>query len=1180
MRLHTLELIRYGRFTGQVLQFPRAACDFHLVVGANEAGKSTLRRAVGELLFGMPHRSDMGFLHPVADLRLGAVIDSSAGRLALHRARGRKPLRTPDDEPMPDGALAEHLGPITAAAFTRMFCLDLTELLAGGQSILDAGDDMGQMLFQSAAGLAGLGALREALAGEAGTLYAPRRSGDRAFYQALDQHQAARQALRGLAVKTPQWQAAHEAKEALQARQQQAAQAYRTLSAARQQLERVRRIAPRVAQLRELQARWQELAGGVVFDDDAARRLADAEVTLAAQQATLDARRHTAATLQAQGAALAADDPVLPLAAAIEALAAQGHACLQHRQKIDAAGHDVQALLRRAAADAAQIGWPADEATLRACVPTPLALKRLATLLQARGALLQAVQSARQGQGRAQAACETLQAHAAPPATAPISPALLQGVQQALQAAQPHRAAAAREPALRAALAQATAQAEAALAALATWRRALPDLAAMALPAEEHLAALKAERAALHAAVQAAGQQRAQATEQARLAALALAQFAAGHGIVTLEDVQRARLRRDGLWQHIKAGQEPLVRGAAALEQAIAEADRLVDHQRDHAAESAHLHTLRQADARDAEAAAARGQDHARALEALATFDTRWAAQAEAMGLPGIALLDTSGWLAQRRAALAAGQLQQARADELEAERAATAAAGAGLRAALAAAGVSGLADAALPALCTRAEQLLAEQQAGRAAAEALARQQADAEAERQHHAEAVRASEAALEDWQARWQAAVAAALPASTAAGGPADAAPLGAGFTPDAARDTIDVATQVLALLGRVDEIRLNRIDTLQREWDAFVTAARALPAVLGAPAQAGSLLAWVQTLTHRLQQARQVERERQRLQAALHGAEAEAGAADAVLAATRASLATLTHLAQSDDLAVVRERIEHSDRRRALAADLQRHRQAIVEHGDGLALEALMTEADAVPPETLLSRLDALDTQLADTVEQQRVLASELAQAQAALDRIDGGADAAEAESKRVEALAQMGEAAERYVTVSVGQRLLRWAIDRYRERKQGPLLQRASALFAQLTLGGFTRLLPDLETTPPRLIALRAGGEQVGVDGLSEGTRDQLFLALRLAALELQIEGDRPLPFIADDLFVNFHDSRSRAGLAALGELARRTQVIFLTHHEHLVPVARQVLGPDINVIDLHADLHADTPPTA
>ena len=58
------------------------------------------------------------------------------------------------------------------------------------------------------------------------------------------------------------------------------------------------------------------------------------------------------------------------------------------------------------------------------------------------------------------------------------------------------------------------------------------------------------------------------------------------------------------------------------------------------------------------------------------------------------------------------------------------------------------------------------------------------------------------------------------------------------------------------------------------------------------------------------------------------------------------------------------------------------------------------------------------------------------------------------------------------------------------------------------------------------------------------------------------------PLIADDLFINFDDGRTAAGLHALGELSRRMQVVFLSHHDHLVPLARQVLGDDLNVVVL------------
>ena len=86
--------------------------------------------------------------------------------------------------------------------------------------------------------------------------------------------------------------------------------------------------------------------------------------------------------------------------------------------------------------------------------------------------------------------------------------------------------------------------------------------------------------------------------------------------------------------------------------------------------------------------------------------------------------------------------------------------------------------------------------------------------------------------------------------------------------------------------------------------------------------------------------------------------------------------------------------------------------------------------------------------------------------------------------------------------------------------------------------------------------------------LHQSLRDQLYLVLRMAALELHLEQVAPLPFIADDLFINYDDGRAKAGLEALAKLSEITQVIFLSHHEHLLPVTRSVFGERLNVINL------------
>ncbi|WP_177315915.1 ATP-binding protein, partial [Burkholderia ubonensis] len=163
MRIKRLDLIKYGKFTDAALGFPRADHDFHVIVGPNEAGKSTIRTAVSELLFGMKLQTPLDFLHSTPELRIGGVLEGAAGEMAFHRARGRTPLRTPANERLPDDYLAAVLDGASKEFFEQMFGLDHGRLVEGGRSILDASDKLGQVLFESAAGVGSLGPVREEL---------------------------------------------------------------------------------------------------------------------------------------------------------------------------------------------------------------------------------------------------------------------------------------------------------------------------------------------------------------------------------------------------------------------------------------------------------------------------------------------------------------------------------------------------------------------------------------------------------------------------------------------------------------------------------------------------------------------------------------------------------------------------------------------------------------------------------------------------------------------------------------------------------------------------------------------------------------------------------------------------------------------------------------------------------
>ena len=87
--------------------------------------------------------------------------------------------------------------------------------------------------------------------------------------------------------------------------------------------------------------------------------------------------------------------------------------------------------------------------------------------------------------------------------------------------------------------------------------------------------------------------------------------------------------------------------------------------------------------------------------------------------------------------------------------------------------------------------------------------------------------------------------------------------------------------------------------------------------------------------------------------------------------------------------------------------------------------------------------------------------------------------------------------------------------------------------------------------------------------LSEGTRDQLFLAFRLASLERYGELAEPLPFIADDILVHFDDARSKATLRLLAEFGKRNQVLLFTHHESVRNAAAELVEEAVaSVVEL------------
>lgn len=190
------------------------------------------------------------------------------------------------------------------------------------------------------------------------------------------------------------------------------------------------------------------------------------------------------------------------------------------------------------------------------------------------------------------------------------------------------------------------------------------------------------------------------------------------------------------------------------------------------------------------------------------------------------------------------------------------------------------------------------------------------------------------------------------------------------------------------------------------------------------------------------------------------------------------------------------------------------------------------------------LPALDAEVRrleqEMLEQQRAVGD----ARARFGAIDGRGDAALALAELEAERAALQQEVERYAILTLSDALLTQAIERFERDNQPALLKRASAVFAAMTAGRYTAI----RKSGDELVVERESVDEVSPEVLSTGTREQLYLAIRLAYVEHYCASAEPLPVVLDDVLVNFDDDRARATLEALAAFSLTTQVILFTCH--------------------------------
>ena len=266
------------------------------------------------------------------------------------------------------------------------------------------------------------------------------------------------------------------------------------------------------------------------------------------------------------------------------------------------------------------------------------------------------------------------------------------------------------------------------------------------------------------------------------------------------------------------------------------------------------------------------------------------------------------------------------------------------------------------------------------------------------------------------------------------------------------------------------------------------------------------------------------------------------------------------AKTDDPETLAEIEKRSADRIRLEGDLSQVDERLEDLSAGEEPGRFVERVKNYDPDELAAEIESLESKRKQLEEERKRIAADLALAGKELESIGEESDASAIAQKAEGQMAKTEADVERYVKLRLAAAILVKAMERYRQTHQSPVLDAAGAYFRTITRNSFDGLRADYdEKGNPVIKAVRPDGTSLTIEDLSDGSRDQLFLALRFGGLSNYVKNNGPMPFVVDDVLVHFDDERSAAALHAMADLSRDTQVVFFTHHRHLIDVMEKAL---------------------
>ncbi|MEJ2404540.1 MAG: AAA family ATPase [Candidatus Thiodiazotropha sp.] len=1169
MKVSELNLVAFGPFTQKRLSFGKTG--LHIVYGPNEAGKSSALRALKSLLYGIPERTTDNFVHANDRLRIaGRLLSDDGTELIISRRKGRKnTLLGSEDEVLDEQVLAPFLQGVTIELFETIFGIDHQALVAGGQEILEQKGEVGQALFSAALGSQALHGVLAEFDMQADALFRPRGS-TQAINAAIKRYTELSKEVRERSLSSREWD---EHRRALARTEKELEKIQNDLATQRAEvhrLQRIQRVIPKLVRHKGLLQDLAVLGEVIILSDKFTERRQLAVSSMESARAIVEKTAPRLEVWRKQLAGMSINEALLEKAENIEDL----HMRLGSHRKAMRDRPNLDAEMRQLRADAELLikeirpGLVLEDAEqLRTVLGKRAEIVDLGAqygVLYAR--VEQSVITLRDAKKRLHAVkkeCDQLPQLRKTDAlrTAIARARKLGDLDSTIQAARSEMAAL-------------QAECTNALARLPRWKGELDDVLRLTPPCRETILRYETDFDDLQNRIQRFDEKRTEFEDSLHDVSIRLDEVVRIGEIPSEASLIETRKNRDQIWSLLRQqwvegldvsaevsqfeSEGPL---PDVFEHRLTDADEVSDRLR---READRVHALASLQAKQ-EGTQEQLRKLADQLDAAVGERNRlnedWHAQWVPCNLDPGTPREMRAWLDVFEKLR--NQVEQLRSYEqkIDEHQRLRDAHRQRLKHLLKDLGDVDVDSDELEPILLSCEALGERLDEVRRTYETLHREIREREANVETLDEEHKLASRAMDAWNVKWGSVMRdIGLPEEMPLSG---------------VDDFVENVRTLFVKLGDAEKLRI-RIHAIDEEADAFRN--EVIPMV-GALAPAHSKLPVedaVGRLNALLSDNLAKQSKRQQIEQQIEQSGQDLAEAEASIQLMTDRLDALCEEAKCENHADLDEAERRSSDYVRLTAAIASVGREIEEAGGGIGIADLEAEVQDVDSDTLSGQIEALINKIDEELEPRRTeLAQTKGREQKELELMDGSDRAAQIADQAQAELASIRADAERYVRVKLASRILRDQIERYRRENQGPLIKRASEHFALLTLGSFDGLVTDFnDKDEPVLVGVRGGGEKVFVEGMSSGTRDQLYLSLRLASLERYMDSAESMPFIVDDILVDFDDNRSEAALRGMSDLSRKGQVIVFTHHARVVEQAQAILSDELVTIhNLQRSVH-------